>query len=242
MGRAKINSPASGNAVRGDAWKAFGVTLLIHVVLFILLGLVLVNQAKFRTGQVVVSFGSEPEEPVDPSSSQSSRRNLIVSKGINHPPVEVPEPQVLLERFAIDSVAKIGTPQEIFYSDVSLEVPGNKSGTSEPVGASGAGEVAVPGWTGIRIGKDPASGLPRITGVIIGGPAHRQRALGISNEGDYIISVDGISTRHTSLEQIRDRIIGPADTIVLLGICRYPGAMVEAVKIRRGRSVMMRKM
>ncbi|MDF1816848.1 MAG: hypothetical protein P1V20_31890, partial [Verrucomicrobiales bacterium] len=170
-----------------------------------------------------------------------SRRNLIVPKGINHPPVEVPEPQVSLERFAIDSASKIETPQEMFYSDVSLEVPGNKSGTSEPVGASGAGEVAVPGWTGIRIGKDPASGLPRITGVIIGGPAHRQRALGLANEGDYIMSVDGASTGRETLEQIRDRIVGPVGTTVLLGISRYPGAMINVVKIQRGASTMAQR-
>lgn len=127
-----------------------------------------------------------------------------------------PFPRVPLSR---SSLPKSSTPPE----------------SSSPPEIDAIGTVPVTGWTGIELTMDLQYQIPRIVRVIPGGPAHRQGVLGIQHHGDYVVTVDGLSTRHRSLEENQRLIVGEANTLVSLGLTRLPGSMVSVVKIRRGR-------
>ena len=107
--------------------------------------------------------------------------------------------------------------------------------SSSPPEIDAIGTVPVTGWTGIELTMDQQYQIPRIVRVIPGGPAQRQGILGTRHHGDFIVTVDGQSTRHRALEETQRLIVGEADTMVALGLCRFPGSVVSVVKIRRGR-------
>ena len=206
-----------------DAAVALGTTLLLHGIAIVLLSLV-ISRTSLDAPQLTVTMAGE-SQPSPPAISLVTLPKSTPVKAQVYIPADS-EIEMTLSDFAIATISMREYQTPVVPTN-SKTVP-----TKSRPGLSGKSKE-VSGWTGIRMDLDTHSGLPRIMEVIRGGPADIQKALRFRNEGDYIITVDGVSVANLPLEEVRDRITGPPGTEVCLGISSYPGAMVELVTIRR---------
>lgn len=228
----------------GDGARALAVTLLVHGVAVAFLTSLCIERSTTPLPYLIARSRPSTEPPQNKNApSEPSPLNL---SDVTNPQRRLPDwdfsypPKVILPPpFARAELP----PPHIPIDPHSLtspfpRVPLSRSSlpkSSSPPEIDAIGTVPVTGWTGIELTMDQQYHVPRIVRVIPGGPAHRQGVLGNQHHGDFIITVDGQSTRHRSLEESQRLIVGEADTIVALGLSRFPGSMVSIVKIRRGR-------